>query len=233
MVTPCNHAFHSQCLLVWMNVKMECPLCKSRLPSLFWLNNKLITWSNIEFFNLFFGPPRIGFRSIMTFFLFDFDPGFWVFVLQVLIKRVLAAISFVAVHRRTFILPIDLELLPSLPSIGIAVNDHLQLLSLILLIKPWIFQIRHWVPNFLLKAVFLNISGKRSSGTSQRYRFGLSLILEVKLVNSKESTYLNFWCYRSIGNLYRKSLEWATHSWKYPLKLLLWLFRIGLASRKV
>lgn len=33
MVTPCNHSFHSTCLLSWMAIKMECPLCKSSLPS--------------------------------------------------------------------------------------------------------------------------------------------------------------------------------------------------------
>ena len=33
MITPCNHIFHSSCLLVWMTIKMECPLCKAKLPS--------------------------------------------------------------------------------------------------------------------------------------------------------------------------------------------------------
>lgn len=31
MQTPCEHLFHARCLLTWMNVKMECPLCKSQL----------------------------------------------------------------------------------------------------------------------------------------------------------------------------------------------------------
>lgn len=33
MVTPCNHIFHSECLLRWMDVKMECPMCRSQLPA--------------------------------------------------------------------------------------------------------------------------------------------------------------------------------------------------------
>ena len=27
MVTPCNHAFHAECLQKWMEVKLECPTC--------------------------------------------------------------------------------------------------------------------------------------------------------------------------------------------------------------
>ncbi|KAL6055022.1 DSC E3 ubiquitin ligase complex subunit 1-like [Balamuthia mandrillaris] len=32
MVTPCNHVFHSECLLRWMEFKMECPTCRGLLP---------------------------------------------------------------------------------------------------------------------------------------------------------------------------------------------------------
>jgi len=33
MVTPCDHFFHSQCLLEWMEVKMECPTCRRVIPA--------------------------------------------------------------------------------------------------------------------------------------------------------------------------------------------------------
>lgn len=33
MVTPCNHIFHPPCLQRWMDVKMECPTCRTALPS--------------------------------------------------------------------------------------------------------------------------------------------------------------------------------------------------------
>lgn len=32
MKTPCNHQYHSHCLMVWMKIKMECPQCRSKLP---------------------------------------------------------------------------------------------------------------------------------------------------------------------------------------------------------
>ncbi|KAL3322725.1 hypothetical protein AABB24_040024 [Solanum stoloniferum] len=32
MVTPCDHFFHSGCLQRWMDIKMECPTCRSPLP---------------------------------------------------------------------------------------------------------------------------------------------------------------------------------------------------------
>lgn len=34
MATPCGHVFHTSCLLVWMARKMECPMCRSVLPSI-------------------------------------------------------------------------------------------------------------------------------------------------------------------------------------------------------
>jgi hypothetical protein len=34
MGTPCDHVFHSGCLLVWMSQKMECPVCRTSLPSI-------------------------------------------------------------------------------------------------------------------------------------------------------------------------------------------------------
>lgn len=32
MVTPCLHLFHEACLQQWMDVKMECPTCRTVLP---------------------------------------------------------------------------------------------------------------------------------------------------------------------------------------------------------
>lgn len=34
MLAPCDHLFHRSCLVQWMEVKMECPICRSELPSL-------------------------------------------------------------------------------------------------------------------------------------------------------------------------------------------------------
>lgn len=34
MRTPCDHKFHVPCLLNWMVIKMECPSCRSQLPSI-------------------------------------------------------------------------------------------------------------------------------------------------------------------------------------------------------
>jgi hypothetical protein len=34
MLAPCNHLFHKDCLRQWMDVKMECPVCRHELPSL-------------------------------------------------------------------------------------------------------------------------------------------------------------------------------------------------------
>ena len=34
MQTPCQHKFHSSCLLQWMTIKMECPTCRYALPPL-------------------------------------------------------------------------------------------------------------------------------------------------------------------------------------------------------
>ena len=32
MVTPCDHLFHEICLAQWMDLKMECPVCRAALP---------------------------------------------------------------------------------------------------------------------------------------------------------------------------------------------------------
>ena len=32
MVTPCNHFFHTKCLVRWMDIKQECPTCRRHLP---------------------------------------------------------------------------------------------------------------------------------------------------------------------------------------------------------
>lgn len=34
MVTPCDHIFHKQCLSHWMEIKLECPVCRAALPDL-------------------------------------------------------------------------------------------------------------------------------------------------------------------------------------------------------
>jgi hypothetical protein len=34
MLGPCDHIFHRQCLVQWMDVKMECPTCRADLPPL-------------------------------------------------------------------------------------------------------------------------------------------------------------------------------------------------------
>ncbi|CAM9098708.1 unnamed protein product [Ectocarpus fasciculatus] len=34
MITPCDHLFHGECLSRWMEVKLECPVCRSQLPPL-------------------------------------------------------------------------------------------------------------------------------------------------------------------------------------------------------
>lgn len=37
MVTPCHHAFHTDCLYKWMDVKLECPTCRAPLPDVRYL----------------------------------------------------------------------------------------------------------------------------------------------------------------------------------------------------
>jgi hypothetical protein len=34
MQTPCHHIFHGKCLKDWMEIKLECPYCRSALPSI-------------------------------------------------------------------------------------------------------------------------------------------------------------------------------------------------------
>jgi hypothetical protein len=34
MLAPCDHLFHKDCLIQWMEVKMECPICRQELPAL-------------------------------------------------------------------------------------------------------------------------------------------------------------------------------------------------------
>lgn len=34
MVTPCRHKFHPNCLRQWMEIKLECPFCRSPIPPL-------------------------------------------------------------------------------------------------------------------------------------------------------------------------------------------------------
>lgn len=33
MLAPCDHIFHRDCLVQWMDVKMECPICRTELPA--------------------------------------------------------------------------------------------------------------------------------------------------------------------------------------------------------
>ena len=30
--SPCNHKYHQDCFLHWLEIKMECPTCRSKLP---------------------------------------------------------------------------------------------------------------------------------------------------------------------------------------------------------
>ena len=34
VVTPCDHIFHHDCLRQWMDIKMECPVCRRGIPEL-------------------------------------------------------------------------------------------------------------------------------------------------------------------------------------------------------
>lgn len=34
MLAPCDHIFHRRCLEQWMDVKMECPICRCNLPAI-------------------------------------------------------------------------------------------------------------------------------------------------------------------------------------------------------
>jgi len=34
MKTPCNHQFHEKCLKDWMDIKLDCPFCRTQLPPL-------------------------------------------------------------------------------------------------------------------------------------------------------------------------------------------------------
>jgi hypothetical protein len=34
MLAPCDHLFHRDCLIRWMDQKMECPTCRRELPAL-------------------------------------------------------------------------------------------------------------------------------------------------------------------------------------------------------
>ena len=34
MLAPCDHLFHRECLVQWMDVKLVCPICRTELPTL-------------------------------------------------------------------------------------------------------------------------------------------------------------------------------------------------------
>ena len=33
--TPCLHVYHKECLLKWLKVRLECPVCRNSLPKPF------------------------------------------------------------------------------------------------------------------------------------------------------------------------------------------------------
>lgn len=35
--TPCTHIFHAECLKKWVRSKLECPLCRAKLPTLHYI----------------------------------------------------------------------------------------------------------------------------------------------------------------------------------------------------
>ena len=41
MITPCNHAFHTDCLNKWMDVKLECPTCRTAIPDVRYIQSVL------------------------------------------------------------------------------------------------------------------------------------------------------------------------------------------------
>ncbi|ODQ66654.1 hypothetical protein NADFUDRAFT_69797 [Nadsonia fulvescens var. elongata DSM 6958] len=34
MITPCKHVFHTECMETWMRTKLQCPVCRTPLPSI-------------------------------------------------------------------------------------------------------------------------------------------------------------------------------------------------------
>ena len=34
MITPCKHKYHPVCLKQWMEVKLECPTCRTEIPGI-------------------------------------------------------------------------------------------------------------------------------------------------------------------------------------------------------
>lgn len=34
MMTPCGHSFHTICLEKWLEIKIECPYCRNKIPPL-------------------------------------------------------------------------------------------------------------------------------------------------------------------------------------------------------
>lgn len=33
MITPCDHVYHKECLMRWLDCKLECPFCRAPIPS--------------------------------------------------------------------------------------------------------------------------------------------------------------------------------------------------------
>lgn len=61
--TPCGHLYHEECLKSWVQVKLECPSCRQKLPPLWFFNNCFKHIYKFEHTNMiywWFGNERIS-----------------------------------------------------------------------------------------------------------------------------------------------------------------------------